>query len=66
MSTTSEQRLAQAAATARRWRLTLEAMDGSDASAEQLCIVHRCWEAAEHAVVLLRDGWPPPPSSQRS
>ena len=66
MSTTSEQRLAQAEATARRWRLKLGAMAGSDASDERFCIVHRHWEAAEHAVVLQREGWPPPPTSQRS
>jgi hypothetical protein len=66
MSTTDQQRLAQAEATARRWRRKLEAMAGSDAPDEKFCIVHRYWEAAEHAVVLLREGAPPPPTSQRS
>ncbi len=66
MSTTSEQRLAQAEATARRWRRKLEAMAGSDAPDEKFCIVHRYCEAAEHAVALLREGGPPPPTSQRS
>jgi len=65
MSTTQEQRLAQAEATARRWRRHLEAMAGSDASDEKFSIVHR-YCAAKHAVVLLREGAPPPPTSQRS
>jgi len=41
-------------------------MAGSDAPDEKFRIVHRYWEAAEHAVVLLREGAPPPPTSQRS
>ncbi len=66
MSTTHAQRLAQAEATARRWRRKLEVMAGSDAPDEKFCIVHRNCEAAEHAVVLLREGGPPPPTSRRS
>jgi len=66
MSITHEQRLAQAEATARRWQRKLEAMAGSDAPDEKFCIVHRHWEAAEHAVVLIREGAPPSPPSQRS
>ena len=66
MGTTHAQRLAQAEATARRWRRKLEAMAAGDAPDEKFCIVHRYWEAGEHAVVLLPDGAPPPPTSQRS
>ena len=41
-------------------------MAGSDAPDEKFCIVVRYCEAADHAVVLLREGGPGPPTSQRS